>query len=138
MDAAASIKDQYQGLEVARILANLAAGTPPKFKEVTALVRAAHGFVEETDRQVLAALDLRSYLEEALEVYVAQDAIRRIANIWGKDPDRKLSSIRQLALEAGIGEVERATRPILRDEELTELARLTPKEARQRLLAKSL
>lgn len=122
----------YQGLDVLLLLTDVAAGNSPKFKEATALVRAAHTFVEEADKAILERLDLDAYLEEALQVYVSGDPGRRAANVWGKDEERKLNSIRQIAHQVGLSPAEDSSIPLLQDRSLALLAGLNPEGAKQR------
>jgi hypothetical protein len=126
------IADAYQGLDVDLLLLDLERGGVPRFKEATALVRAAQSFVEKADAEILSRLDLEAFFREALAVYVSVDPSRRISNIWGKDPKRKLSSLRQLAMESGIWEHDNATL-VLPDTVLIELAELRPNAVRRSL-----
>ena len=132
---AAEIARDYQGLDVKVLLADLSQGRVPKFKEATALVRAVQTFVEHLDQQVLQILELNPFFGEALEEYVSDNPAQRIANVWGKDPVRRASSLRQLAMEHGIGESSEGSGVALADAVIDRFASLSPKEARLLLTA---
>jgi hypothetical protein len=124
-----SIRDQYQGLEVRRALDSLERGRTPSLKEVTALVRAAHAFVGEADERIREQLDLELYFEEALQRYVGEDKVARIANVWGKGEATCLKSLRQIAMQAGLSPGDAL--PALSDDVLERAAGLSEIEARE-------
>jgi hypothetical protein len=126
----ASITSQYRGLDVNRMLEALVAGRSPRFKEATSLAKAAHDFVEQADRAVLKGIDLDIYFEEALGRYIAEDPATRVTNVWGKDPERRLKSIRQIAFQAGLTPEPGA--PELADTVIEAAAKLSVAEARTR------
>ncbi len=131
-DSTEEIANAYQGLDVDLLLLHLAGGGVPRFKEATAMVRAAQSFVEKADAEILSRLDLGAFFREALAVYVSVDPPRRISNIWGKDPERKLRSLRQLAMESGMCEQDDPSLE-LPATLLIELAELRPNAVRQSL-----
>lgn len=136
-EQSAAIASRFQGLDVAALLANLGESRAPTFKEAASLVRAAHLFVEAVDGVVLAELDLDTYFDEVLLDYVRRDPQRRIANIWGKDVERRRNSLRQLGLQYGLGEVPEPAGPTLTAGKLDALAGLSHRAALARLGAGS-
>jgi hypothetical protein len=134
LSSADEIADDYQGLDIASLLDDVAKGKPPKFKEATAMVRAVHKFVEHTDGEVLTILNLEDYFCEVLERYVAHNPSRRIANVWGKDVGRRLRCLHQIALESGMRKPVGTAQPVLADRALEQLAQLSPKAARDLLI----
>lgn len=132
MEKQEEIASSYCGLDIQRALTNLDEGEAPAFKEITALVSAAHHFAHEMDRALVSRVDPDRYLRTVLSVYIRENAITRSQNIWGRDPARRRASILQVAQNHGMSAGD-ATRPIS-GEFLHELASWTPKEARKELL----
>jgi hypothetical protein len=131
---AGAIADDFQGLDVERLLEDFGSSASPRFKEATALVRAVQLCVRDADRAVLESLSLNEYFREVLEVYVGEDPVRRAANVWGKDPGRRLGSLGQLAREAGLTESSELSDGTLSDDELLRFASLSAREARDLLV----
>jgi len=103
--------ESYQGLIINDLIKHFEHGpaTPPTFKEVTAIVRAVHKLVERTDGYFLQSLDMDTYLRGILRLYLTEDSdakpakiMARAGNVWGKSPARRLSNIRQIALNGGL------------------------------------
>jgi hypothetical protein len=136
LERAGEIARDYRGLDVLALLTDLGCGRAPRFKEATAMVSSVQRFVELADGEILRMLDLEKFFHEVLERYVADDPPRRIANVWGKDTRRKMNSLRQLAIQHGIGESEETCEPVLAEEVLEAFERLSPKEARLMLAAR--
>jgi hypothetical protein len=129
--------EEFQGLSVDLAIKHVTAARPsaPTFKEVAAMIRAAHGFIQEADSQLLSALDTRRYFYDALTDYVAQDVDRRIQNVWGKDRVRRESTIRKIASIYGLVAVESdLPGEGIESSELAVVAEWSPKEARANLL----
>lgn len=132
VNSACHIQAEYQKLDISLLKEDFSKSSTPKFKEATALVRAVQHFVGEVDAQVLSTLDLETYLHQTLEDYLAPDPHLRAANIWGKSASRAMVSIRQVALNAGFGQVDVSTRPELSDEFIRDIAQLSEREAKTR------
>jgi hypothetical protein len=109
-DNSAQFADSYQGLIIDDLIKHVECrpSAAPTFKEVTAIVRAVHKLVEKTDEYLLHDLDLQSYLHEILQQYLTEggdakpaSVMARASNVWGRSPDRRRSTIRQIALNNG-------------------------------------
>ena len=105
------IAEGYRGMDVESALDRAARGRAPTFKEITALVSAAHDFVENLDRAVIEHMNLDQYLRAVLVAYVAVDPDKRADNIWGRVAARRRASILQVAQNAGMS-TESASRTI--------------------------
>ncbi|SDJ08329.1 hypothetical protein SAMN05444157_1647 [Frankineae bacterium MT45] len=134
--------DDYQGLVVGDLLERLKrkTATSPTFKEVAAIIRAAHRFVERTDLYLLTHLDADSYLREVLRQYLAEDKVAnpasvriRAGNVWGKSPDRCRSTLMQIAYNNGFSPAKTAAPNKATLASLEELVGLTPAQAIERL-----
>ncbi|MGA9224449.1 MAG: hypothetical protein WBZ57_25020 [Pseudomonas graminis] len=151
---AESIRNEYQGLDVVRIIdhANKKEPEAPTFKEITSLLRAVHCLFEEIDKSLIGTLDMDDYLEQVVAEYVRSEDIaddakrpavraRRIHNIWGKQdatkvsgrdhiyPSRRVGAVWQVALNGGMtetlgGEPHRTTAA-----KVAELAAMDPVQA---------
>jgi hypothetical protein len=132
----AEIAATYQGLDVDLMKEHLEGEEGHRFKEVTALVRAAHRHVQQVDGAVLQQLDMKRFYIEALEMYIKRDPPARIHNVWSKEEDRRQKSLRQIGLQAGLGEVDDPVAGLLDESVLTDLAELTVGQARERFLAR--
>ncbi|WP_156737755.1 hypothetical protein [Mycobacterium sp. E735] len=100
----ALLAKDYQGLNIERAMEGARRGNAPKFKEITALVRAAHIFVREIDKAILARVDLDKCLLAVLSTYVSEDPVKRCRNIWGRDAARRRRSIMQVAQSYGMSQ----------------------------------
>lgn len=127
------IEISYQGLIIAQTLDAVEASRTPTFKEVTALARAAHKFVEVVDEALLARADLNLYLRQALAVYLSEDPVKRSAKVWGKDFERRVSAIVQIAQNHGMTVAIARRSNALTSSEIHSFATLSPRQARQAL-----
>jgi hypothetical protein len=57
------VETSYQGLIIDQTIASVESSRTPTFKEITALVRAAHRFIGAVDQTLLATVDLNLYLK---------------------------------------------------------------------------
>jgi len=136
-----SYEDLYQGLVIDTLLSR-AQRTPalaPTFKEITAIVRAAHKFVEHADLLLLKEVDLNAFLESILRDYLkasaepASPSMNRVSNVWGKSRDHRRSTIRQIAIQNGFSPYTDAAPNALLRATLDDLSDLSPREAIQKL-----
>jgi hypothetical protein len=108
---------------------------------VTAIVRSAHKLVERVDGILLRDLDLEPYLREALRRYLTEDGdaklagmMARASNAWGRSPDRRRSTIRQIALNNGFTVHRDGAPNELTMAAIDGLANLSPSEAVRTLI----
>ncbi|WP_195694760.1 hypothetical protein [Priestia megaterium] len=95
------IKSNYQDLDIEDLLINYDGyKNPPRFKEVTALIRAIHKYVEVLDKAVIANINYLNFAQAAIKHYLnEEDGIlkeKRINDIWSRDvqtTERKLTNI---------------------------------------------
>ncbi|WP_139813588.1 hypothetical protein [Mycobacterium simiae] len=125
------IGEKYRDLHIRRAMDAAAHGAAPTFKEITALVSAAHELVKQVDSAVVARIDLDHYFRSALATYVAADPAKRTDNIWGRDPVRRRTSLLQIAQNAGMS--TRSGDRTISSEFINELVTWTPKDARREL-----
>lgn len=125
------IATDYHGLDIERAITAAARGDAPKFKEITALVTAAHTFVSRVDSAVVKRVDLDVCLRSALSAYIAEDPVKRSRNIWGRDPERRRASILQVAHSYGMSAGD-GSRVVSR-QFVDQLMSWTAKEARGQL-----
>jgi hypothetical protein len=103
------IASDYQGLDITRMLDSISKSHVPTFKETTALVRAAHKFVEQIDGQLLVRSDLDRYVIRVLAHYISAEPAQRTSNVWGKDSHRRLASLVQICKQYGMTEQDHET-----------------------------
>jgi hypothetical protein len=130
-ESQSAIEGAYRGLDIQRAIKSAQGGQAPSFKEITALVSAAQTFVERIDDALLTRIDLDSYLRAALTAYVSDDPINRSNNIWGRDPDRRRTSILQVAQNYGMSPGNGTE--VISDGFTEELLAWTPRDARREL-----
>jgi hypothetical protein len=132
----------YQGLDVSALIerARRSPAHAPTFKEATAIVRCAHRFVERADKAILLDRDLEPYLQEVLRLYLIRDVearpgtpMRRASNIWSRSFDRRRTTIRNIAINAGFTASGEAPLNQLDPAALDRIATWTPSEAALRL-----
>lgn len=132
----------YQGLAIDETIQRIQKdpSPAPTFKEITAIVRAAHEFVRESDVFLLAGVDLELYLRHVLQAYVhdvdpadQRATMRRIHNVWGKDVDRRQRSLFQIAANRGMSVCQEASHTGLRRQAIGEIAAWSPKQAEAEL-----
>jgi hypothetical protein len=128
---AKDIESSYQGLIISKTLDSVESSRTPTFKEITALVRAVHKFVQVVDQELLATADLSLYLAQALGLYLAEDPARRSAKVWGKDFERRVSAIIQIAQNYGMTVATDSRSNTLTSADIDGVARLSPRQARQ-------
>ncbi len=101
-----TILTTFSGLNVEVLLKHFDSGAEPSFKETTSLIRAGQRFIEAADTELLSRLDLQRYAEEAVDSYVLDEDVanreRRVDNIWGKDPQRRRSSVLRVLESFGV------------------------------------
>lgn len=128
------IEDLYQGLAIDQALDSVERSRKPTFKEITALVRAAHMFVEAVDQAVLATVDLNAYLVDVLGLYMSEDPVTRSAKVWGREFERRVSAIVQIAQNYGMTVARTSRSNTLTPAEIDRLAKLSPRQARQKFV----
>ncbi|WP_216893333.1 hypothetical protein [Nocardia alni] len=105
-DAKPYIQERYSGLDIDRTLSSMANNQAPRFKEVTAFVRASQTFVQQIDEKLTEAADLELYLTDALKEYVGGTPgvapLSRAQNLWGKDRGHRVNSFIQVATSMGM------------------------------------
>ena len=130
--------ESYQGLIIDDLIKHFEHGppAPPTFKEVTAIVRAVHKLVERTDGYLLQSLDMDAYLRGILRLYLTEDSdarpakiMARAGNVWGKSPARRLSNIRQIALNGGLSPYDEGAPNELTITAMEKFVNLSPSEA---------
>jgi hypothetical protein len=131
---AQEIETSYQGLIIDQTLDLVESSKAPTFKEITALVRAAHRFVDAVDQTLLATADLKLYLRQALGTHLCDDPVKRSAKVWGKDFERRVSAIVQIAQNYGMTVTAISRQNILTSAEIESIASLSPRQARQQLI----
>jgi hypothetical protein len=128
------VEASYQGLIIDQTLDSVESSRTPTFKEITALVRATHRFIGVVDQALLATADLNLYLRQALGAHLCEDPVKRSAKVWGKDFERRVSAIVQIAQNYGMT-VTTISRPnTLTSAEIEKIANLSPRQARQQLI----
>jgi hypothetical protein len=128
----------YQGLRIEDLIkrAQSKPAVAPTVKEVTAIVRSAHKYIERADAFLLRELDLERYLRDILHQYLVEDiqanprsVMSRASNIWGKSPDRRRSTIIQIAMNNGFTNYRAGVPNELVVTTIDEFINLTPKQA---------
>jgi hypothetical protein len=134
----------YQGLIIDDLLqrARRSPVHAPRLKEVTAVVRCAHKFVERADAALLHDLDLEPHLRATIRLYLMRDTeakpgtlMRRANNVWGKSPDRRRSTIHNIALNGGFSVCNDESINRLDRSVIDRIADLTPSDAVRELCA---
>jgi len=130
--------DFYQGLKIDELIDHLGR-TPsaaPTLKEMTAIVRAAHKFVEGSDGYLLRRLNLESYFRKILIGYLtceessdSRSVMSRAGNIWGRSPERRRSTMINIAINNGFARYHPGAPNELSVEAIEKLMDLTPRAA---------
>jgi len=130
---AEAIASDYQGLDIERLLLSLERTRSPTFKEITALVRSAHKWVQRIDSSLLTRIDLDDFIRSVLASYVQEDPGRRINNVWGKDIRSRLSTLIQIAQNYGMTIDGTEFTNHVSDDVIQEMIQWTPARARAEL-----
>ena len=101
------IHDLFQGLDISLALTHVTGEptSPPTFKEVASIVRAAQKYVELVDQFVVDSVDLDGVLESIIRDYLVEDGhdfTQRATKLWGRGPLRASKSIEQIAVNSGM------------------------------------
>ncbi|WP_229967412.1 MULTISPECIES: hypothetical protein [unclassified Arthrobacter] len=156
MKDAESIREGYQGLDVVRLIEHAEKAEPeaPTFKEITALIRAAHRLIQDLDEKLIDGMDMDAYLQQLIVGYVrAEDVddqvkrsgtrITRVQNIWGKQDStasdgrqssRRASALIQVGLNGGMAPVRDGDSNGTSVQLLDELVILSPAEVFKRFV----
>lgn len=134
---ASEIASSYQGLDVDKLLESVGKSQAPHLKEITALIRAAHKFVERVDGRLVAQCNLDDFIFEVLRDYVATDPTQRISNVWGKDAPRRPHSLVQIASKHRMSADNPQASNYVSDHVVQEILMWTPSEARARLTTRT-
>jgi len=135
---AAQFTESYRGLVIEDLIkrAQRQPATAPTVKEITAMVRAAHKFIERVDGYLLTDLDLERYLRETLYQYLTENkeldpgsVMSRSSNVWGRSLERRKSTIVQIALNRGFSGYRDGAPNKLSETAIERLANLTPAQA---------
>ena len=78
------ISKNYQGLETRETLNNFLKKETPKFKEITAIIRACMTFIEKLDWQLVQKLDKKKYVKDVVSYYIHEVIQMEINRVWGK------------------------------------------------------
>ena len=128
----------YQGLIIEETIDRIKRpqSLAPTFKEVTAIVRAAHEFTRASDEFLIRSADIDSYMRHLLIMYV-QDvdpaapsaAMSRINNVWGKTDQRRRTSLFQIAANRGMSICEDPSHNGVSEAAIAEIVAWSPKHA---------
>lgn len=94
--------DNYQGLDITRTLENFNNNEVPKFKEITAFIRAAIKLVEKIDQQLLRKLDKETFYKDVLSAYLSDNFYQKLDNIWSKDQGSRERTLINIFKQNGI------------------------------------
>jgi hypothetical protein len=100
------IQSDYQGLDINDLLSNYDGyKNPPRFKEVTALIRAIHKYVEILDKEIIRRLNFQAYAESVVKQYLNNsNKDDRINNIWSKDQETTIKKLKNVLVNNGFEE----------------------------------
>ncbi|EKN69279.1 hypothetical protein BABA_10466 [Neobacillus bataviensis LMG 21833] len=109
------IQTNYQGLDIEVLLDNYDGyKNPPRFKEVTALIRAIHKYVEVLDAAIIGNINYNNYAHAIIKHYLNEDngqlKDKRINGIWSRDIDTTKRKIINILKGYGFEEVVQNTR----------------------------
>lgn len=89
-----TISDNYQGLIIVETLEAFSNKNAPKFKEITAMIRACRTFVQELDRNLITRLDKKRFTNELISYYVNEVINQKVNTLWGKDEETRKRQLR--------------------------------------------
>lgn len=100
------IAANFAGLDVDILIARFESGEAPSFKETTAMIRGSQELIERIDGYFIGILDLELFLRESVDAYLLAEngnlLKTRINNIWGKDRNRRLRTLRNVLTNQGM------------------------------------
>lgn len=114
--------NNFQGLEIKRLLKQFDNYNTPSFKEITSIVRGVHKFVELADGYLLSTIDKELHFVECLDFHFKlnteniNDLRRKTAIFYNTPSERRLNSLNQTIMNYGFSEIER---PLTRINEST-------------------
>jgi len=98
------ISSEFQNLDITTTLTNVSDSKSPSLKEVTALVRVAHHYVEAIDSGVLKSVSADAALLKLLVKEIGSDragAKKTIEGIWGNEASKTSKAIASFAKSRG-------------------------------------
>lgn len=94
--------DNYQGLDIELTIQNFDNNLVPKFKEITAFIRAAIVLTEKMDYELIQKLSEETYYKEILSSYLDQGFSKRLGEVWSKDVTTKQKSLINIFRQYGM------------------------------------
>jgi hypothetical protein len=99
--SAADIRERYRGLDIERTIVRTRNRALPSLKEVAGAISACQRYIEALDSALLRDVVWERYLSDVIVEHAKKNtdrhgARRRLAELWGREPERRRRSIVQI------------------------------------------
>lgn len=95
------ISDDYSGLSVVECIESFEHSKSPRFKEVAALIRAAHQYVYMLDEKLYFQIDKEKYLFDNVGLFFDNDD-KKIDSVYSNDVKTRFRKLSNIAHECGL------------------------------------
>lgn len=98
--------DTFQGLDINETLKRFDSGENPSFKEVTAITRAIHVFVNMLDDCLLSSIDIKRYVNEIIQKHYSNPKTKK-GHVLNYIIERKMAMIKMILQSYGFSETDK-------------------------------
>tara|TARA_R110002096_G_scaffold401123_1_gene597894 strand:- start:2036 stop:2974 length:939 start_codon:yes stop_codon:yes gene_type:complete len=113
--------DNFQGLDIDRLLDNFDNSKTPSFKEITSIIRSIHKCVQLADEYLLNNINKETHFIECLDFHFKLNTLKesdlksKTALLYNLTEKRRLNSINQTVMNYGFSEVKKPTTKIKKE-----------------------
>ncbi len=104
--------DNFQGLDIIRLLKQFDNSNTPSFKEITSIVRGVHNYVELADGYLLKTINKENHFTECLDFHFKLNTEnlsslrQKTARFCNSPYERRLNSLNQAIMNYGFSKIE--------------------------------
>jgi len=105
--------ENFQGLSIRELLNRFDGNQPPRFKEITSIIRAIHKFVELADGYLLNTIDKEIHFVDCLDYHfkfntkTENELKSKTALTYNLSPERRLRSLNQSIMNYGFNLIDK-------------------------------
>lgn len=136
MACRSELLEQHSGLDVELTIERHDNGRAPTFKDVATIISGIQRTVRDIDAALISLIDLESFADDVIRRYLAESKDSNVVpKLWPGSPDKTRQRLTTLLGQHGMTESEDPRDAVLAANYLSDLASLTPRQAKQRYLA---
>ena len=98
-------EDTFQGLSIIDSIKSFDKGLPPSFKEIAAIIRATHVYVDKLDHYLLSTVNVKRIAKETIQKHYS-DRKKKKGHVLNYSEERKCSMAKMILLSYGFSETD--------------------------------